>query len=115
MTQNVLGIVKNADDTYMKAVDRLFYITMPNYCMSYALTRLQSKYDDINYCSRLFGANDPTTFCEMLRTSDTTSSCCPGELQMSSVVISQISCMTSHDSYFLNLHKISLISSCPCT
>ena len=115
MTKYVLAIVLKADVTYIKAVNRLFYITMPNYCMSEALILLQKKYDEINYCSRLFGANDQTTFCEMVRTSDTTNDCCPGELQMSSVVISQISCMTSHDSYFLNLHKISLISSCPCT
>jgi len=115
VTKYVLAIVQKADDTYMKSVDRLFWITMPNYCVSDALTRLQLKYGDINYCIRFFGANDPTTFCEMLRRIDRTSSCCPGELQMSSVVISQISCMTSHESYFLNLHKISLISSCPCT
>ena len=111
----VIQIVQKASATYGDAGDWLLYITMPNYCVFRALSSLQTKHAEINGCSMFLEDVDLTMFCEMLRRNGFSSRCCPGELQMSSIVISQILCTTSHESYFLNWHKISLISSCLCT
>jgi len=61
------------------ALEKIFYVFLPNFCFSKALEDMYTNYEYGKLCKEIDAVVNRTTFCQYLINNNGTSFCCSGE------------------------------------